>query len=700
MDKRSANAEGSGACDPERTACGGEPPSKHPTRALSPGSTPSCLASRSGTRSAARTTTTQFDTAGRVTSVHITSTGDGATALAATTTTYDPANGLPATTTQTGGATITREFDLLGRVAVYTDADGGTTTKEFDRYGKARKDSDPTGYTTYTYDRSLEPRGLLTSITDSVAGTFNATYSPDGQLVTLRYPGGVTRTDTLDANLKPVTRTYTRDSDGTVIYSESTVANSSGQVVNHTYTGGSKLYGYDRIGRLVSTKQTSGSTSGCVTRTYSYDNRTNRTARNMFNPNADGSCKNTTGTPDTQETHNYDTADRLTDTGYIYDAFGRITSMPSGLTNGFYANELVATQTLGDIKQDWTLDPANRFRAFTAAENQNGTWVTQITKLNHYGDDSDEPRWIVEDNAGNLTRMVSGPDGDLVATTAAAGAVLLQLSNLHGDIAATIDTALTTPAINEFDEFGNPLAGQPAQRYGWLGGKQRSGEALGGVILMGVRLYSISLGRFLSTDPQPGGSCNDYDYVCADPVNAFDLDGRKCWSWLQSACNKAAAVANNVANAASAVGSAASRVGRAALDLGKRALDNPIVQGVIVSVAVGLICVGTTGVGCAVLAGVAVGAAVGGANWYVNHRRENAWKHVGLGALSGAFSGLRAFGAAKYAQKYYGYVPKHSRYIANGVKRHRAVGAYTAARRKFSASTTWAAKTIYRTCSA
>jgi len=25
-----------------------------------------------------------------------------------------------------------------------------------------------------------------------------------------------------------------------------------------------------------------------------------------------------------------------------------------------------------------------------------------------------------------------------------------------------------------------------------------------------------------------GGSCNDYDYVCGDPVNGFDLDGQRC----------------------------------------------------------------------------------------------------------------------------------------------------------------------------
>jgi hypothetical protein len=35
--------------------------------------------------------------------------------------------------------------------------------------------------------------------------------------------------------------------------------------------------------------------------------------------------------------------------------------------------------------------------------------------------------------------------------------------------------------------------------------------------------------RFLEVDPAEGGSCNDYDYVCADPVNAFDLTGTVCF---------------------------------------------------------------------------------------------------------------------------------------------------------------------------
>jgi hypothetical protein len=43
---------------------------------------------------------------------------------------------------------------------------------------------------------------------------------------------------------------------------------------------------------------------------------------------------------------------------------------------------------------------------------------------------------------------------------------------------------------------------------------------------MGVRLYSPVLGRFLQTDPVPGGSRNAYDYAGQDPINTFDLDGR------------------------------------------------------------------------------------------------------------------------------------------------------------------------------
>ncbi|MGX1480621.1 UNVERIFIED_CONTAM: RHS repeat-associated protein [Streptomyces canus] len=48
---------------------------------------------------------------------------------------------------------------------------------------------------------------------------------------------------------------------------------------------------------------------------------------------------------------------------------------------------------------------------------------------------------------------------------------------------------------------------------------------------MGVRLYDPTAGRFLLTDPVPGGSANTYDYGNAEPLDHYDLGGR-WWGYL------------------------------------------------------------------------------------------------------------------------------------------------------------------------
>ncbi|MFI5936837.1 LamG-like jellyroll fold domain-containing protein [Actinoplanes sp. NPDC051494] len=477
-----------------------------------------------------RTTTSGYDGAGRL--IRTAVTGGAGEPVPPVTTTYDSANGEPVTTAM-GTATIVREYDALGRVSGYTDADGARTVKEFDRYGNEVRSSDPTGSVTSTYDRAVDPRGLLTGVTDSTAGTFQARYSPDGQLTEMKYPGGITRTDRLDANRQPVERVYTRDADGLTIWAESVVENSSGQQVGHEYTGGRATFSYDGFGRLTTARQDSAQTDGCVTRAYAYDARTNRTGKATYLPGADGICA--TGTVAEQAGHTYDTADRVTDAGYTYDAFGRTTALPSGLEIGYHVNDMVRSQERDDSRQTWTLDPALRLRESLTDTATGGTWARTSATVNHYGDGSDEPRWITEDPAtGAYTRYVSGPDGDLAASVTSQGVVRVQLGSLHGDVVATIDLADGSPELFDYDEFGTPAEGQSDQRYGWLGAKQRSGDAMEDLVLMGVRLYSPSLGRFLSVDPVLGGSCNSYDYSCADPVNRSDLDGRKwCWKYCK-----------------------------------------------------------------------------------------------------------------------------------------------------------------------
>jgi RHS repeat-associated protein len=103
---------------------------------------------------------------------------------------------------------------------------------------------------------------------------------------------------------------------------------------------------------------------------------------------------------------------------------------------------------------------------------------------------------------------------------------------------------VTEPELFDYDEFGVPLDGHSNQRYGWLGGKQRSGEAMGDVILMGVRLYSPSLGRFLQTDPEDGGNATAYDYCAGDPVNCTDLDGNFGWGPIKRGLSKVAKISS------------------------------------------------------------------------------------------------------------------------------------------------------------
>ncbi|WP_462203549.1 RHS repeat-associated core domain-containing protein, partial [Frankia sp. CcWB3] len=124
----------------------------------------------------------------------------------------------------------------------------------------------------------------------------------------------------------------------------------------------------------------------------------------------------------------------------------------------------------------------------------------------------DSPAWIGV-TGGGWTRNILGIGGDLAAVQDNTGTVTLQLANLRGDIVATVpdDTAATAIAsYAESSEFGTPYFASTAYaRYGWLGGKQRSRDTLGGLTLMGVRLYNPYTGRFLSTDPIFGGNAKE-----------------------------------------------------------------------------------------------------------------------------------------------------------------------------------------------
>lgn len=504
------------------------------------------------TGSATKTTTNLYDPAGRPCVTTIATSGVGDTALPANYTGYDPVSGLPTvigsisgtapaacpTTAPTLSAQITTGYDADGRVDSYTDADGNTTQTFYNTDGQPSQVLDPKGTVNYTYDTTGEHRGLLTSLADSQAGTFTATYDPDGKQASEAYPNGLTANRGYDDAGEPTALTYTKGSATWLTFTagysahDQIVAQTSNDQSVTIPVGSAQTYAYDNDGRLVTVTDNDRTVtpSVCTTRTYSYDADSNRQTESNYPPDTNGNC--TTTTSPVTVSHSYDEADRINvASGYVYDPLGRTTTISSRdaggtqMTVGYYADDMVASQTQGAATNTYTLDPAGRIRTIAASS-------TGVTNTDHYADSSDSPSWI-SGSDGTWSRNIQGADGNLAAIVTNTSDEL-QISNLHGDIVATVantSAATGTDSYFETTEFGQPRASNTAAaRYGWLGSKRRdSGDTLGGITLMGKRLYNPNIGRFLSVDPVPGGSANAYDYCNQDPINCTDLNGEFHW---------------------------------------------------------------------------------------------------------------------------------------------------------------------------
>lgn len=156
-----------------------------------------------------------------------------------------------------------------------------------------------------------------------------------------------------------------------------------------------------------------------------------------------------------------------------------------------------------------------------------------------YGGAGDVGAAVLDANSNVLERTIGLPGGVLV--TKKAGGDVWSYPNIHGDISVQASAVGAKQGVTlRYDPFGNPTGGHPDQLsgnadYGWLGQHQRLSErepGLPAIIEMGARMYDPTIGRFLEIDPVEGGSCNDYDYTCNDPINQLDLDGRRCISMM------------------------------------------------------------------------------------------------------------------------------------------------------------------------
>ncbi len=520
-----------------------------------------------------RTTKIEYDAAGRPLTTSIKS--SIGTPVPTVTDKYNAETGAlveQGTTSEGKTQTLTSVYNSLGQLVSSTDADGNEATIGYDVDGRQEKVYDGKGTQTFHYDATT---GAQTKVTDSEAGTFTATYDAQGTMLSESYPNGLKANYTYDSTGQPTSLEYIKASHcGTscIWYTDHVTPSISGQWVSQTSSLSTQAYAYDAAGRLIQAQDTP-SGQDCTTHNYSYDADTNRTNTATI-ASSNSKCLTEGGT---SETHGYDTADRLTDSGVVYDSFGNITKLTSQdagggeLTSTYYATSKLASQTQSGETLTYNLDPAGRTRETVA------TGTTNSTTILHYAGGGSAPVWTSEPLTGDWTRNISY-HGTLAATQTNGGEPVFQLTDLHGDVIATAGNEAQTKLLStvETNEYGVPSGTPP--KYSWLGAGGVSTEFASGVLATGVRSYIPQIGRFLQTDPVPGGSANAYAYTYGDPVNTSDPSGEYTYGGPSAALMRgiarmaAAAVAERAALNAAAAAAAAAKIG-AANSAG--ALNNP-----------------------------------------------------------------------------------------------------------------------------
>jgi RHS repeat-associated protein len=489
--------------------------------------------------STTRTTTIAYDAAGRTKTSSTTSTIG--TALPTVTDTYNTETGSlekQSTTVEGKTKTITSVYNTLGELTSYTDADENTSTYKYDIDGRPEEVNDGKGIQGYVYDATS---GLPTKLTDSAAGAFTAGYDVEGNMTTQGYPNGMTATYTLNKAGEATGLEYvktTHCTSGCTWFSDTAIPSIHAQWLSQASTLAGESYAYDASGRLTQVQETPAG-QGCTTRIYAYDEETNRTSLTTRAPGSEGKCASEGGT---SESHTYDTADRLLDSGVAYDAFGDITALPASdaggheLTSSYYVDGQTASQTQNGQTIGYQLDPAGRTRETVAT----GTSAANVT--DHFVGPGSSPAWMQNTTTKTWTRYIRGFSG-LAAIQANGGTPVLQLTDPQGNVVATAalsesETKLLT--TERSTEYGTPTTSSPP-KYSWLGGKQEPTEFASGMVAMGARSYVPQIGRFLQRDPVPGGSADAYAYTYGDPIGESDPSGALSWgfsSWAVELNNR------------------------------------------------------------------------------------------------------------------------------------------------------------------
>jgi sugar lactone lactonase YvrE len=398
------------------------------------------------------------------------------------------------TTTAGKTQTITSVYNTLGQLEKYTDASSGVTKYVYETGGDGRLlemnyeiGSEKFGQL-YSYNATT---GFMESLYDSgLKKYFTATYDVEGTMLTNTYPDNLTAHYTYNqlgsaTGIKYEKNAYCASKCPETWFEESIVPSIHGETLKQTSTLAKENYAYDNDGRLIEAQETPAG-KGCTARLYGYDEESNRTSLTTRESAAEA-CPTEGGTI---ESHSYDSANNVIDSGVNYEAFGNVTKLPAPdagkyeLKSSYYVDSQIATQEQRETTNkekflSYAYDPAGRTEETEAVIKESGKEVHEPIVTSNYSGPGETPTWTGEEGNKKWIRDVPGIDGALDAIQTSAGSMTLQLHDLQGNTVATTGLSETeTKLTSSYNstEFGAPNEGKPVPKYAWMGSGGISSE--------------------------------------------------------------------------------------------------------------------------------------------------------------------------------------------------------------------------------
>ena len=386
-----------------------------------------------------------------------------------------------------GNKTVSYEYDMAGRQVQMTNPDGGVTRHTYNVASELTSITDPQNLTTrYTYDAARR----LAQITLGNGSKTLYTYNDANALI----------------------KVENRKSDDTLINRFDYVQDAVGNRTRLTEANGDYTdYSYDDIHQLLSEVKKDASDSELYNCTYTYDKLGNRL----------------TMTLDGETTHyTYDTSNRLLTAGTLSfecDANGNMTSRTD---HSDPTNPLVT---------QYQYDSKNHLTQITYPDGSKNWFEYGADGVRQSKRDTTSAVQFIYDGF-NVIQEISNMTGQTSAEYLYDPEGMVKQQRGNQDHWYLLDGLGSTTALTDSDEtvtdtyvyegFGNQIAntGNTVNPYKYVAGSGYYTDDESGLMLLTLRYYDATLGRFITRDPASVGP-NLYVYVSNNPLKYVDPTG-------------------------------------------------------------------------------------------------------------------------------------------------------------------------------